>query len=228
MRRISICSSVFAFMLLATLAGTPARAQTFDRLTFLTFSGQVQIPGATLDAGTYRFHLANADGGRNVMQVMSNDGVIVHSMFFTIPETRSTVTDEATVTFREAPAGVAPPVHALFYGGERDGFAFLYGKGEPNLTPPPIASQPEVSFSPNASPSVTRGAPSRANAAPSDSEPSNVAPGYAAAGAEPALAPDAADAALPATASLVPVFALGGVLFLLFGLGVGVIRRLSA
>ena len=47
---------------------------------------------------------------------------------------RTVVTDETTVTFREAPANVAPPIKSLFYGGESNGYEFLYGRGEPNMT----------------------------------------------------------------------------------------------
>ena len=58
MRRffVSVCA---AAALLAALAPVPASGVTYDKLAYLTFSAPVQIPGATLSAGTYRFHLAN-------------------------------------------------------------------------------------------------------------------------------------------------------------------------
>jgi len=45
-------------LLVATAA--PVSAQRLDKLTYLTFSGPVQVPGLTLGAGTYRFQLALA------------------------------------------------------------------------------------------------------------------------------------------------------------------------
>jgi hypothetical protein len=194
-----------------------------DKLTFLTFSAPVQIPGTTLGAGTYRFRLADPDSGRKVMQVVSVDGHYVYGMFFTLPDYRSTVTDESTVTFMEAPAGVAPPVKSVFYGGEHYGYAFIYPKGEPNLTPPPVAAQPEIILTPN----VTEAAPVVAAAAPT-TEPATPVTGPAPTEPVVASTPEAAvapEAALPATASPIPLMALGGFASLVFGLGVGLLRR---
>ena len=59
-----------AVAVVAVVAGTapaPARAVTYDKLAYLTFSSPVQVPGATLNAGTYRFHLANPETSRNVL-----------------------------------------------------------------------------------------------------------------------------------------------------------------
>jgi hypothetical protein len=61
--------------------------------------------------------------------VLSNDGSIVYAMFHTIADSRTALTDEAMVTFRETPEGVAPAVKSLFYGGEYRGYEFVYPKG---------------------------------------------------------------------------------------------------
>jgi hypothetical protein len=54
-------SSVLAgFLVVALFAGPsarPAQASTFDKLSYVTFSGPVQIPGVVLPAGTYIFKL---------------------------------------------------------------------------------------------------------------------------------------------------------------------------
>ena len=101
MRRPSFALSVVTAAVLATMSGAPASAITYDKLAYLTFTERVQVPGATLDAGTYRFHLADPGTSRNVVQVLSRDGVIVYAMFFTMPDSRITVSEEATVTFRK-------------------------------------------------------------------------------------------------------------------------------
>ena len=109
---------------------TPAAPQeSFDKLAYLTFSAPVQVPGATLSAGRYRFHLTNAAGSRNVMQVLSTNGSTVYGMFNTIEAHRRSITDDAAVTFRETPAGAAPAIKALFYGGLREGYEFVYPHG---------------------------------------------------------------------------------------------------
>ncbi len=48
------------------LCATSAAAQTIDKKVYFTFSGPVEIPGATLPAGKYLFHLADPDSGRQV------------------------------------------------------------------------------------------------------------------------------------------------------------------
>src|SRR5712691_1433654 len=41
-----------------------AHADEFTKLTLLTFSGPVEVPGISLPAGTYRFQLADPTTGR--------------------------------------------------------------------------------------------------------------------------------------------------------------------
>src|SRR5215469_15993887 len=117
----SIAVGVVAIGLTALVGATPATADTFDHLAYLTFSGPVKVPGATLTPGTYRFHLTNPTTSRNVIQVLSRDGGIVYSQFHTIPDFRTTPSDESTVTFKETNGNAPPPIHSLFYGGERSG-----------------------------------------------------------------------------------------------------------
>jgi hypothetical protein len=134
----------------ALAMAAPARAETIDKLTYLTFSAPVHVPGATLDPGTYRFRLANPETTRNVLQVLSRDGYTVYAMFHTIPDRRSMMTSESTVTFRETPAGAAPEVKSLFYGGELRGYEFVYPKDSLLTMPATTLQQTEVTFTPSA------------------------------------------------------------------------------
>lgn len=200
---------VFAVGLVAAMTAAPASAVTYDKLTHLTFSGSVQIPGATLAAGTYRFRLANPDTSRNVIQVLSHDGSIVYAMFHTIPDSRMRVTEDATVTFRETPVGVPPAVRSLFYGGEHRGYEFVYPHGGPTMTMPAVP-QAVVTFTP-----LVAAAPE-----PVAPEPESMIE------AEPAVEPLPAEpiaiaepAELPATASPLPLVLLGGLTTLLAGFG---------
>ena len=125
MSRCFVYGVVVAVALLAV--GRPAAPQeSLDKLTYLTFSSPVQVPGATLGAGRYRFHLTNAVTSRNVMQVLSNDGSTTYAMFNTVGAYRHAITDDTAVTFRETPVGAAPAIKALFYGGLREGYEFVY------------------------------------------------------------------------------------------------------
>jgi hypothetical protein len=216
MFRLFVSGAVIAACVVLTPA--PASGVTFDKLAYLTFNAPVQIPGATLSAGTYRFHLTNPHTSRNVLQVLSNDGAIVYAMFHTIPDVRTSLTEDPTVTFRETPAGVPPAVRTLFYGGEYSGYEFVYPKGGPNMIPE-IVPQPEITYAetpapiwePVIEPAIEPVAPE-----PVAPEPVvELAPEF----------PEPVPAELPRTATPLPLVALGGLTSLLAGLGFGLLRR---
>jgi hypothetical protein len=123
--RSSLIVSV-AIIVLAALHPTPAQADTWDQLTYLTFSAPVEVPGTVLPAGTYTFKLADADNSRNVVRVLSRDGSKVYATFFTIPDERLTPTDKPAVTFEETPAGTPEAIKAWFYPGDAVGHEFVY------------------------------------------------------------------------------------------------------
>ena len=127
MSRFLVYGVVVAALLTSVKPAAPQ--ETIDKLANLTFSAPVQVPGATLSAGKYHFRLTNGLTSRNVMQVFSNDGKVMYGMFNTIQAHRRAITDDPEVTFRETPAGEAPAIKALFYGGQLHGYEFLYPKG---------------------------------------------------------------------------------------------------
>lgn len=211
--------SLFGVLVAAVMAivpSAPASAITYDKLAHMTFTGPVQVPGAILSAGTYRFRLANPETSRNVVQVLSGDGSTVHAMFHTVPDSRVSVTEHPTVSFRETPAGVPAAVKSLFYGGEHRGYEFVYGKGGP-LMVAKVVPQPEITFTPNPVAAAPEAVAER------EAE-------FAAEPAEPVIEPAAEPlpqepVELPRTASPLPFVAVGGLASLLAGLGLGLIRR---
>jgi hypothetical protein len=213
-----------AAVLATTIA--PLGATPVDRLSYMTFSGPVQIPGAVLDAGTYRFRLADPTSSRQVMQVLSNDGSIVYSMFYTRADWRTKVTDNTTVTFRETPAGVPAAVRSLFHGGESRGYEFVYAKGELQTAPKPV-SQPPVTYAPTPAavwpPHVLDPAETSIESTP-PAAPAAPAPAMTAEHATLPAEPLAVPAELPKTASPLPLVAIGGLFTLLAGLGAGLLR----
>jgi LPXTG-motif cell wall-anchored protein len=206
-----------AVAVMAVMAGTvpaPVHAVTYDKLAYLTFTAPVQVPGATLNAGTYRFHLTNPNTSRNVLQVLSNDGAIVYAMFHTMEDARAAVTEDATVSFRETPAGVPPAIKSIFYGGEHRGYEFVYPKGGPVMFRE-VWRQPEITYAPMPSAPVPKKAIETAE--PEivvETEPLPAPP-------EPTPPPQE----LPKTATPLPLVAVGGLTSLLVGLGLGVLRR---
>jgi hypothetical protein len=209
-------SRLVAAALVAVMAPALANAETYDKLAYLTFNRPVQIPGVTLHAGTYSFRLANPATSRNVLQVLSNDGAIVYATFHTMPDSRTVVTPEPVVSFRETPAGVPAAVKSLFYGGEHNGYEFMYPKGEPIMTAdvrpqPPITytripAAPAPAVAPVEEPEI------KLFVEPLEYQPASEAP-------PPTLEE------IPRTASPLPLMGVGGLTSLLLGLGVGVLRR---
>ncbi len=107
-----------------------AHADDFTKLTLLTFSGPVDVPGITLPAGTYRFQLADPSSGRRVVKVSDKDGTKTYGMFLSIPNQRMTPSDKPVVMFRESAAGAPPAVQVWFYPGEAYGYEFAYPRAQ--------------------------------------------------------------------------------------------------
>ena len=103
-----------------------AHADEFSKLTLLTFSGPVDMPGIVLPAGTYRFQLADPETGRRVVKVTDKDGTKVYGMFLAMENQRMKASDKPVVMFNEATAGSPPSVRAWFYPGETYGYEFAY------------------------------------------------------------------------------------------------------
>jgi hypothetical protein len=111
---------------LALALAPGARADENDRLTYMTFSGPVQIPGVTLAAGTYTFKLADTQSNRHVVQVFTKDDNKLITTLMTIPNERLEPVKDTFVMFSERPAGTPVAVKAWFYPGRSIGEEFLY------------------------------------------------------------------------------------------------------
>lgn len=123
-----VLKAVCCAMAIVVCLAPGARADEWNKKTYLTFSGPVQIPGATLPAGTYLFQLADPDNARHVIMVRDKDGTKIYSMFMTIPNERLDTPDNNVVMFAERPAGTPQAIQAWWYPGDRTGEEFVYPK----------------------------------------------------------------------------------------------------
>jgi hypothetical protein len=123
--------------LLVTAASTRAYAQltTTHKTTYLTFSGPVQVPGATLPAGTYLFRVANPPV-QTIWEVVDAKHQHVLAQFFFVPTGNRTVQEinraggKPVVRFHETPHGVAPALKTLYYPLDSAGYVFLYPRAQ--------------------------------------------------------------------------------------------------
>jgi LPXTG-motif cell wall-anchored protein len=114
------------FLVLA--AGTAsARFAPIDKRTYFTFSGPVSVPGVTLPAGKYLFRLADS-ANRNVVQVLSSDGLTPYAMFFAMRVQRMEAAAEPEIRFMETASNMPVAVDTWWYPNERGGYAFVYPK----------------------------------------------------------------------------------------------------
>jgi hypothetical protein len=121
-----VLKAVCCAAMLTVLAAPGVRADEWNKKTILTFSGPVQIPGATLPPGSYVFKLADLSGNRHVVQVFDKDEKKILATLLAIPNDRLDASDEPVVLFTERPAGSPQAVKVWFYPGNRIGNEFVY------------------------------------------------------------------------------------------------------
>jgi hypothetical protein len=112
----------------AAIVAAPSvvRADDYNKLTYLTFSAPVQVPGVTLPAGKYMFKLANPESGRRAIQIWKGDGSELLTTLLTIPDEQEEPKSDPVVMFQETPAGTAAAIRSWFYPGDRYGLEFIY------------------------------------------------------------------------------------------------------
>lgn len=135
-RMISWGAGILAAMLVVTAASAHAQVgTTTHKRTFLTFSGAVQVPGATLPAGKYVFQIADPPA-QTIWQVLDANGRHVLAEFFFVSTGNRTVQEQnrangkPVVRFYETARGVAPALRTLYYPWDSAGYVFLYPRAQ--------------------------------------------------------------------------------------------------
>jgi len=108
----------------------PLTADTWDKITTVTFSGPVALPGMTLPAGTYVFRLLSSPSDRHIVQVFNETQDHLYTTILAIPNDRLVPTDQTVLPFKEAAPGRPPAIRAWFYPGDNFGQEFVYPKAE--------------------------------------------------------------------------------------------------
>ena len=122
---LAVCAAAVLAVMLAPRVG----AVGASKMTYLTFSRPVSLPGVALGAGTYIFEIANPDTSANVVRVLSSDRRISYFQGFTHAIERPRNLDpKASVSLGEAAAGVAPPITAWWPENESMGRQFVYAR----------------------------------------------------------------------------------------------------
>jgi hypothetical protein len=130
MKRVKLIVTALVLAVLAVLAGrvTAQQINTNDK-TLMTFTAAVEMPGVTLQPGTYVFRLADSPS-RNVVQVLDEGEKNMLGQWTFVQADRPRVTDETVVMFKETREGATPAVQFWYFPGEKIGKEFIYPKDQ--------------------------------------------------------------------------------------------------
>lgn len=239
----AVTTTVFGLALMGAVFSPRARADDWNRKTTMTFSGPVEIPGvhlkgwAVLPAGTYVFKILDSQSDRHIVQIFNKDETQCIATILAIPNYRLRATGKTVVTFRERPAGEPEALRAWFYPGRNWGEEFVYPKARAvelakTTNVPVLFTAAEVPVE-VAEPITTADDPVvvQLKEAPVMAfQPTGEAVALDAVVTPPPTAELQADAApvaavLPATSSVLPLFALFGLLALGGALGLRMAQK---
>ena len=196
MKRVKLIVTAVVLAVLGVLAGrvSAQRIDTKDK-TLMTFTAAVEMPGVTLQPGTYVFRLADIPT-RNVVQVLDESEKNILGQWTYVQADRPRVTEETVVMFKETREGATPAVQFWYYPGEKIGKEFIYPKNQAELiasrTGAKVRSDESVIEGSIADVKVAEASPAPAEPAAEPvavAEPAPVAVAEAAPAPEPAPAP---------------------------------------
>jgi hypothetical protein len=125
----NITTIAFASLMAASLTlPSLLKADAWDKLTTLTFSAPVEIPGQVLPAGTYVFKLLDSQSDRNIVQIYDANQTKLYATILAVPDYRLKPADKTVVTFEERAANSPEAIQAWFYPGDNYGQQFVYPK----------------------------------------------------------------------------------------------------
>jgi hypothetical protein len=116
---------------LGTAPASSARADDWNKLTYLTFSQDVGIPGRVLTAGTYAFRLSDSGSDRHVVQIFNQSGTQLITTLLTVEDHRLSPTGDTVITFGESAGNAPPSITRWFYPGDTYGQGFIYPNSSP-------------------------------------------------------------------------------------------------
>jgi hypothetical protein len=122
--------SALCVMALLTATSATAQVNVADKTTHVTFSTPVELPGLTLQPGTYTFRLADHNVNRHIVHVYDRDGNKLGKDILAMAARRLERTEDTVVTFHEVPANATPPVRYWYYPNDLVGEEFAYPKDQ--------------------------------------------------------------------------------------------------
>jgi LPXTG-motif cell wall-anchored protein len=231
MKSLQLSTALFAAVVGFVAVAPNANADEWNRKTIITTNEPIEVPGATLPAGTYVFKLADTtDASRHTVIIQNQRENHTYATILAIPNYRLKPTGKSRFMFWETPAGQPKALRAWFYPGDNMGQEFAYKKDRATQITKNTTTHDQVPVDTNTETAAVAPAPAPApeqelapapvetaqNTPPPAPAPAPVAEAPAPA-PEPAPAPAPVETArnttpneLPQTASNIPLLALLG------------------
>ncbi len=126
MRAQKIGSVFFGLILTFAVFLPSAHAGTWNQMTKLKFNHPIEIPHATLPAGTYWFVLADDPANRDMVDIYSGNRNKLYATLETVPTERMRSTNHTELMFAERPANKPEALLKWYYPGQLMGHEFIY------------------------------------------------------------------------------------------------------
>ena len=136
MKLFKVVPAVLSMAFLGAALSPFAKADDHDKMTTFTFSGPVEIPPVyitgmrVLPAGTYVFKLVESSSNRHIVQIFNADQTKIFATILAIPNYRLVPKDKTVITFNEGLGGRPEAIRAWFYPGANWGEEFVYPKAK--------------------------------------------------------------------------------------------------
>jgi hypothetical protein len=189
-----------------------AKADTWDKTTYVTLHERTIAGNKVLEPGTYVWKLLDSQSDRHIVQIFDKDQRHLEETIIALPNYRLEPAGDSRFAFWETPAGAPKAIRAWFYPGDNFGQEFKYPKKLvaqfATIMPVPVPTsyrEPEPAPAPTAS-SIAEPQPQPA-AIETAPEP---APQPASPASGPVPSAETPAPALPHTASNIPLIGLLG------------------
>lgn len=227
MFNLRLTTALFAAAIGMVAVAPRAGADDWDKMTYITTSGPIDIAGTVLPAGKYVLKLIDSQSDRHIVTVQNARQNHTFTTVLAVPAYRVQPTGKTVFTYWETPEGQPKALRDWFWPGDN------FGQEFPNRSKVTQVSQvTQQEQTPPPPPAPQAEAPAPAPAPPEVAENTPPPPPEPAPQAEPAPQPapetPAPAATIPQTASNVPLLALLGFGCVGLSLGVGTLaKRLS-
>jgi len=125
---IVLALSAAGLSLIASSVVQRAKADAWDKMTYVTINEKIIAGNKVLEPGTYVWKLLDSQSDRHIVQIFDKDQRHLEETILAIPNQRLEPTGDSRFAFWETPPGVPKAVRAWFYPGDNFGQEFKYPK----------------------------------------------------------------------------------------------------